>query len=525
MSLILPSRRNLLTLPVETPLVPLIIITGESNAAGYALNSDAAAGELAVRSGVQILNNTGLVFEDLDVGTNANIGMGLDNTTHGLEIGIANAQTAGRFGFTPIYLVKSGQSGSTIASWDVGQSNWTTFLSRVDAATALLINAGTRYTPVVFYSQGINDSVASVAVATWKAATIAHFAKIRTLLGSTTRIIVTKLPVGAGGATTIPDYNTAIDEIDASDPYTVSIAVSDLDLRDSAHWSYVGLKIMAERIIDEMATLGTAATPVASPAAGAYEGTQNVTLSAGGNNVYYTDAGAVPTTGATLVSGAVSVASTKTLKAISVKSRQRNSPIASFAYSITSPIAWSTIKKSANITLSNGDLDAVSAGGAGFNLVLGTVARNSGKYYFEIEVAGFDLVNQNFFVFGVGTTPAGAYETYAGGYASSGGLQYPSITLVSSFTAGTATFMNAVVGHVHGIAVDMDAGKMWIADNNNYAPIGGGQDPAAGVNPFATFTPGLTLYPAASMYQNNPTNKMRIHTVNTYSPPSGFSNW
>lgn len=505
--------------------MPLVIITGESNAAGYALNSDAASGELAARSGVQILNNTGLVFEDLDVGTNANIGMGLDNTTHGLEIGIANAQVAGRFGFTPIYLVKSGQSGSTIASWDVGQTNWTNFLSRVNAALGILNTANVRYRPVILYTQGINDSVASVAVATWKTATIAHFAKMRALLGATTRIIITKLPVGAGGATTIPDYNTAIDEIDASDAYSIAVPTSDLDMRDSAHWSYSGMKVLAERMIDEIGDNVASGAPVASPGTGSYDGTQSVTISAGGNNVYYTDDGSVPTTGSTLASGTISVASTKTLKAIAVKARRRNSSITSFAYTIVVALTWDAAKKSANITLSNGNLDAVSAGGAGFNLTLGTVGRTSGKYYFEIEVVGYDGVNQNFFVLGVGTVPSGAYETYVGGYASSGGLQFPSTMRVNGFVAGTSTFMAAALNHVYGFAIDMNAGKMWVADNNNFNPLLNGADPATGVNPFATFTPGATLFPAVAMYQNNPTNKVRLRSSLAYAPPSGFSSW
>lgn len=48
----------------------VFVFTGESNSGGVAPNSEATAEELASTSSVQILNNTTLKFEDLDIGTN-----------------------------------------------------------------------------------------------------------------------------------------------------------------------------------------------------------------------------------------------------------------------------------------------------------------------------------------------------------------------------------------------------------------------------------------------------------------------
>ncbi|MBL8182439.1 MAG: InlB B-repeat-containing protein, partial [Blastocatellia bacterium] len=95
----------------DPDIVPLVIITGESNSGGYAVNADATPTELSARPGVQILNNNTLLFEDLDIGTNNLIGhAGLsENATHGFELGLANSVAASEWPNSPVYLVKAGQ--------------------------------------------------------------------------------------------------------------------------------------------------------------------------------------------------------------------------------------------------------------------------------------------------------------------------------------------------------------------------------------------------------------------------------
>ena len=88
---------------------------------------------------------------------------------------------------------------------------------------------------------------------------------------------------------------------------------------------------------------------------------------------------------------------------------------------IAVPLTWDSAKKSANITLSNGDLDAISTTAA-FNPVLGTTSRSSGKYYYEIKVVDFDGANAANFIVGIATVP-GAYNTYPGNFATSFGIQ------------------------------------------------------------------------------------------------------
>lgn len=518
------SRRSEIT-PFRSR-TPFIIVTGESNAAGYALNTGATAGELAARSAVQIFNNTSEVFEDLDVGTNANIGQNLDNTTHGIEIGLCNAVVAGRFGVSQAYLLKSGYSGSKIDEWEDGDANWTTFVDRWTTAVALL--GSVDYEPFIFYSQGINDSVAAVAASTWKTATIAHFAKLRTLIGASTKIVVTKLPVGALGATTIPDYNTAIDEICAADPLTVAVETSDItDMRDSAHWDAQGFRRIAERFVDELMSAPATTVPIAVPEAGSYTTTQTVRLSVPGGSVYYTTDGTTPTTGSTQDSSGFVLSDTTTVTAVGVRPNRRNS-YASMSFNIDLPLYWSSTNKSSNITLSNGDLDAVSVGGAGFNTVIGTVGKITGKRYFEVKAVDYDGVNNNFLLFGVSSGVPGNFNTYVGTSGNPGvTLQMPATRLVNTWSAGTNTYLGIVLNSVFGVAVDMDNGKVFLSADNDFDPLSNGCDPATGTNPFATFTPGVTVYPAVCLYQNNPTNKFRLLSQGslTYSPPSGFTSW
>ena len=97
----------------------------------------------------------------------------------------------------------------------------------------------------------------------------------------------------------------------------------------------------------ELAGTPTVATPTFSPVAGTYVGTQNVTISTatGGASLIYTNDGTTPTvtaltctiTHGTLASGAVTVASSLTLKAIGCLASSNASSVATAAYVITAP--------------------------------------------------------------------------------------------------------------------------------------------------------------------------------------------
>lgn len=227
--------------PPETEITPLFIAAGESNAEGYGDNADASGGELDPNPFIQILNNTSLLFEDLDIGTNNCIGGAFPSPClySGWELGL---QYETGLISNPLYYVKTGVAGTQISQWDEGDPAWENFKERADAAVALQPTLD----PVILYSQGINDANAGVPVATWKAATIAHFEKIRTRYGASVPIVMGKLPP------LYSTYNTAIEQIAAEVDYCWYIEVSDLSMKDSYHWDYAGLKVMIARMIDKL---------------------------------------------------------------------------------------------------------------------------------------------------------------------------------------------------------------------------------------------------------------------------------
>lgn len=237
----------------EPDRVPLVFVfAGESNSGGIALNIDATESELRARSSVKILDPAnGFVFEDLDIGYNNLIDhAGISDrrlyvpgpphiiAVHGMELGLANAVEAGAFrGHDSVYLIKTGQGGSTIANWDVGGAYWTKFLQRINAAKSQL-PAEVRW--IVWYSQGINDAHGTFYSMDWKDRTRAHLAKIKAELPGC-RIILTEFQamVINGGYSRV---NTAIEQLVAEDPDLASVLTTGASTLDPNHWSYAGFR-------------------------------------------------------------------------------------------------------------------------------------------------------------------------------------------------------------------------------------------------------------------------------------------
>ena len=231
-------------IPFERPI--LIIFTGESNSGGQALNVSATFSELLPRYKVRPLNNTTLKFEDLHIGVNNNIGHtgGINSATnHGWELQLAARCEAEDLPALPIFTCKTGQGGSTISQWNVGGAYYTTFLERVNAAIGMLAEPRV----FVWYSQGINDSIAETAVTTWKSATIAHIDQIRTDLGITDLDFIVPYLPGTG----LETFNTAWDEIDTADANVHVVSIDGAEMGDSYHWNYAGMKVIANNLIDK----------------------------------------------------------------------------------------------------------------------------------------------------------------------------------------------------------------------------------------------------------------------------------
>jgi hypothetical protein len=237
----------------KTPITnPLFVFTGESNAGGYALNTELTSPQLAIRSAIQIMRNTSEAhdFESLDIGTNNNINhSGLDATTHGIENGLCTAVENSEFSVSTVHVIQTGQGGSRIIHWldDSSLYNdkypWVLFKSRIDDALA----ADSTYSIIIFYSQGINDIADGKSAVSWKTETKAHLAKIRTRYGSTVPIFMTKFYF-----TGYTGYNTKIDEICAEVPYTYAIETNGFSARDDKHWDSSGYDSVASAFITKI---------------------------------------------------------------------------------------------------------------------------------------------------------------------------------------------------------------------------------------------------------------------------------
>ena len=122
-------------------------------------------------------------------------------------------------------------------------------------------------------------------------------------------------------------------------------------------------------------SLPTVAAPAISPNGGSYTGSISVTMqtATSGASIYYTTNGSTPTQSSTLYSGAMTLASSATVKAKAFKNGYNPSADASASFTVTQPFSFSlansgdksvtagsSVTNSINTTLSSGSSQAVS---------------------------------------------------------------------------------------------------------------------------------------------------------------------
>jgi hypothetical protein len=146
---------------------------------------------------------------------------------------------------------------------------------------------------------------------------------------------------------------------------------------------------------------GPAATPTFTPAAGTYTGAQSVTIkdSTQGAAIYYTTDGSTPTAGSNAYSGAITVASTETVKAIAVATGYTESAVASAAYTMSQPVApvitWATPEPiTYGTALSSVQLDATTTvpGSFAYSPAAGTVL-NAGQQTLKVTFTPTDTAD------------------------------------------------------------------------------------------------------------------------------------
>ncbi len=251
----------------------LIVIWGESNAAGDADNSSALPSELASRSSVQIYDHNLGVFENLQVGVNNEQDTYIDNTHHGLELGLANEVEAGRLK-NPTYLVKIGVSGSYICQWlhedgttcRPSGNLWDGWIPLVDGAVAKMKAMGKPFRIIVWQSIGLNDAYSVGTSSTDFVTGMATFrADFRTRFGASIPFLGTDFnnPPAQTYA-----WTTLFAQMAATDPNYFVIPVTGTTYVDAGvHWDYAGMKLVAHNMVNTMLSIGE------GPSSGSTSGT------------------------------------------------------------------------------------------------------------------------------------------------------------------------------------------------------------------------------------------------------------
>lgn len=247
------------------PPPPLILwFAGESNSGGLADNSLSTIPERAPRR-IQIFNNTTLAgFDSLDVGYNnleGHVGLNfVHDLAHGWELQIANRYAAGDFGARKVYIVKTGQGGSTISMWAVGGTYsaeaqtiepYATAIDRIQAAIHLVDSIHGKMPDVVMlWSLGINDMGIATDATTFKNATKAVFQQFRDDLGIGDFPIITTQFQEIN-----PTYDAVLADIPEEMANVYSIATTGAEISEvvagaGSHWGYHGMKQIANDLVD-----------------------------------------------------------------------------------------------------------------------------------------------------------------------------------------------------------------------------------------------------------------------------------
>jgi SPRY domain len=191
----------------------------------------------------------------------------------------------------------------------------------------------------------------------------------------------------------------------------------------------------------------------------------------------------------------------------------------------TQLVTWNPADKGADIVLSGGNLSVTGSGGV-TNAVRATLARSTGKFFFEFTltnpgsssgaaVIGFANAAASIAA-QIGTSDASA------GLVSEGAVAFGA-TGSASFTIANAISQTWVAGDVVQVAIDLTAGKIWFGRNGTYLT----GSPSAGTLPAVTFASGLVLFPAfASSSTTLGTGTANFGATPFSSiPPAGFRPW
>ena len=192
---------------------------------------------------------------------------------------------------------------------------------------------------------------------------------------------------------------------------------------------------------------------------------------------------------------------------------------------------WSSADAAAasgGMALSNGGL-TVTPTTTAWSSLRGTISRSSGKLYVEFKNGASAATGA--MLIGAGSSSMDIHD-YLGDSQYSFGFYFLGPNAVVGMGAGGQAFYGSpnipAANDVWALAIDLNAGNIWIAQNNIW--LGASANPSVGANPQIVYIPAnapAPLFPAMSFNGAN----VSAWTIQpnaasqAYAPPTGFSAW
>ena len=179
------------------------------------------------------------------------------------------------------------------------------------------------------------------------------------------------------------------------------------------------------------------------------------------------------------------------------------------------------VNQDSNTTLTEGNLKAAGSSSTAYaNHTHGTIAKSSGKWYYEVEyTANGGGTNSNLPAIGWARTSLRPSDNPT----VSGGLCYRPAATDYIDLDGNDTSNDkpaTTTGNVIQVAIDLDAGKIWFGNGGTYFESG---NPSTGANANLTFTGGAEELTPFVRSLSSTFNFNFGQRAFSYTPPTGFN--
>lgn len=230
----------------------VIILTGQSNADGRGLNSEATTGELAAQPHVQIWNDGTQNFESLDIGTNNQVDASFATTRHGIELGLAKFLPS--YAPDTLYLIKHATGATEIRYWLPGGTGYTELFDDYITPALDTLNARQK-TPYVslVWMQGESDTDTQLEADNYASGLDSLVDIYRTRLSPKLPFYAAEIYEGNAKEQTINNTFASFEDT-ISNFSTIGVAGFGTD--DFLHWNYTGYQQVSESLLRIMKSDG-----------------------------------------------------------------------------------------------------------------------------------------------------------------------------------------------------------------------------------------------------------------------------